>query len=112
MASAHDLARQDKRPARGPQVAFIASVLAIFGILMVSGRALPPDLVTPVIVSLLFGLAAIVAIAAWRNPRRLTATQLNYWDVAGALVLIGMALSALIEPEQMVRLVEGDHRDP
>ena len=111
MASTHDLVRQTKRSARGPHIAFVASVLLVFAVLAVSGRALPQDLVTPLIVTLLFGLAALVAIAA-RRKRRPAPAQLTYWDVAGALVLIGVGLSALIEPEQMVRLVAGNEPAP
>jgi hypothetical protein len=112
MASTHDLARQTKRPARGPHLVFAGSVLLVFATLVVAGRVLAPDFVTPLVVAVLFGLAAFVAIVAWKNPGRFAPAQLSYWDVAGALILIGIGLSALVEPEQMVRLVEADGRRP
>lgn len=112
MASTHDFVRRATRPVRGPHIAFAGSVLLVFITLAMSGRVLPPDLITPLIVTLLFGLAAFAAIAAWRKPHRLAPAQLNYWDVAGALLLIGVGLSALIEPDQMVRLVEGNNPRP
>jgi hypothetical protein len=112
MATTHDLVRQAKRPARGPHIAFVGCVLLVFLALALSGRALPQDLVTPLIVTLLFGLAAFVTIAAVRKRRGPVPARLTYWDVAGALLLIGIGLSALIEPDQMVRLVEGDGAAP
>jgi hypothetical protein len=33
--------------------------------------------------------------------------QVTYADVAGALTLIGLCAAATIDPDQMVRLVEG-----
>ncbi len=111
MANTSDVAKPARRAVRGPHVAFLGSVLLAFFLLAMPGHTLPPDLAMPAAVTLLFGLAALVAVAAWRHPRSIT-SGLNYWDVAGALVLIGIALSALIEPEQMVRLVETDSRRP
>ena len=110
MATARDLSQQSKGSARGPQVAFFGAVLVVFGALAFSVRALPQDLVTPAVIALLFTLAAMVVVVARTSRSRFAAMHLNYWDVAGALVLIGIGLSALVEPEQMMRLVEGDSR--
>ena len=38
--------------------------------------------------------------------------QLTYWDVAGALTLFGICVASQVEPDQMVRLIEGTHREP
>ena len=111
MTSTHDVTRQTRQAGRGPLVAFLGSVLLAFVLLAMAGRILPTDLTTPAAVTLLFGLAAVAAVAAWRLPQPMRMHP-SYWDVAGALVLIGIALSALIEPEQMVRLVEADGRRP
>ena len=110
MATARDLEQQSKWSERGPHFAFIGAVILAFGALAVSLRTLPQDFVTPAVVVLLFGLAAIVTVIARTSRRRVAATHLSYWDVAGALILIGICLSALVEPEQMLRLVEADNR--
>jgi putative Mn2+ efflux pump MntP len=110
MATARDLAQQSKWSARGPHLAFIGTVILVFGALAFSARILPQDLVTPAVVGLLFALAAIIAVIARTRGRRFAPTHLNYCDVAGALVLIGIGLSTLVEPEQMIRLVEADNR--
>ena len=111
MTSIHDVKRQTRQAGRGPLVAFLGAVLAAFVLLAMAGRILPADLAAPAAVTLLFGLAAVAAVAARRPPQPMRMHP-SYWDVAGALVLIGIALSALIEPEQMVRLVENDSRAP
>ena len=61
------------------------------------------DHVLPTVSTLLFVLAAAVALIAWRRPTR--GPRLSYWDVAGVLIFIGICVAAAIEPDQMVRLV-------
>jgi hypothetical protein len=112
MASTHEVTKHAERTAHGPHIALLGSVAIVFALLTTSDRMLPADVTLPAAVMLLFGLAAILAVMAWRQSPDLTPARLNYWDVAGALVLIGIALSALIEPEQIVRLVEGADRKP
>ena len=65
----------------------------------------------PSAVALLFALAALVALFASScgPPRR--DSGITYWDVAGALVLLGACAAALVDPDHMVRLVEGPQRD-
>ena len=62
----------------------------------------PADALTPAIVTLLFVGSAVTAAAAWlcRGHRLRT----MWFDLAGSLTFIGVVISALIEPEQMVRL--------
>jgi hypothetical protein len=55
-------------------------------------------------------MAALVALVAWRARRRASDDALTYWDVAGALTLFGVCASAMLDPEQLVRLVEGTYR--
>ena len=93
----------------GPQIAFSASVLAAFAILATCWLTLPRDLAFPLVSALLFVLAALVALAGW--SRRPAAAQVTYLDVAGALTLIGIFAAALVDPDQMVRLVAGTYRE-
>jgi hypothetical protein len=64
---------------------------------------LPADALAPAIVTLMFAVGAAGAGAAWLcRTRRL---QILWLDVAGSLTFIGIVISALIEPDQMVRLL-------
>ncbi len=64
---------------------------------------LPTDALAPAIATLLFALGAAtagIALLCRRNQAR------RAWlDVAGLLAFVGVAVSILIEPDQMVRLV-------
>jgi len=76
----------------------------------VLGQSLSKDHVLPTVSTLLFVLAAAVALIAWRVPTR--EPRLSYWDVAGGLTFIGICVAAAIEPDQMVRLVAGTDHSP
>ena len=60
----------------------------------------------PLVSTLLLALAAAFGAAAWwrgwMDPGGVT-----YRDVAGALTLIGLCAAATIEPDQMLRIVQG-----
>jgi uncharacterized membrane protein HdeD (DUF308 family) len=64
---------------------------------------LPTDALTPAIATLLFMLGAATAgfaLLCRRNQAR------TVWlDIAGILTFVGVAVSILIEPDQMVRLL-------
>jgi hypothetical protein len=96
---------------RGPEITFAAAVLIVFAALAVCSTALPSDLVLPVISTLLFILASLVALVATCWKRTSHQTELTYWDVAGALTFIGVFGASKIDPNQMVRLVEGAPRE-
>ncbi len=91
----------------GPVIAFGAAVAVAFVTLAAGQAMLSRDAVMPLIASLLFALAAVVALLAWRVPT-LPRTNVSYWDVAGALTLIGICAAATIEPEQLALLIESD----
>ena len=76
-----------------------------------AARALPADLVLTLASASLFVLAAAIAGLAWQQRSR-QHPGLSYWDVAGALTLIGICASALIEPEQMARVMIGTSQRP
>ncbi len=62
----------------------------------------PGDALTPAIATLLFTLGAAtagVALLCRRNRARAM-----WFDIAGVLTFVGVAVSILIEPDQMVRL--------
>jgi hypothetical protein len=90
----------------GPSVVFVGFVLAAFIALAIAARALPYELLLPAVVALLFALAGLAALVGWRTRHDRLTPRLTYWDVAGALVFIGIGLSVLVEPDQMIWLVE------
>ena len=62
----------------------------------------PADALAPAIVTLLFAAGAAAAGAAWLC--RAGRLRIMWFDLAGSLSFIGVVISALIEPDQMVRL--------
>jgi uncharacterized YccA/Bax inhibitor family protein len=62
----------------------------------------PADALAPAIVTLLFVGSAAMAAAAWLCRGRRFRTI--WFDLAGSLTFIGVVISVLIEPDQMVRL--------
>ena len=65
-------------------------------------NVVPADALAPAIVTLLFVVAAMTAGFALicRRDR----FRIMWFDLAGSLTFIGIVLSVLIEPDQMVRL--------
>jgi hypothetical protein len=94
----------------GPLVTFAAAVAVAFAVATASAALLHSDFALPVISTLFFVLSALVALVAWSRPCPSDQSRVTYWDVAGALTLIGICAAAQVEPDQMVRLVEGAHR--
>jgi hypothetical protein len=64
---------------------------------------LPTDALAPAITTLLFALGA--ATAAFALLCRRNQARRAWLDIAGLLTFVGVAISILIEPDQMVRLV-------
>jgi hypothetical protein len=76
----------------------LAVLVATLGI----RNAVPADALTPAIVTLLFGTgmaAAGLALFCRRDRFRML-----WFDLAGSLTFVGIVISALIEPDQLVRL--------
>ena len=119
MAITHPAKRYTRRRgprALGPPIIFAAAALSAFSALAWLATALPRDFVLPLTSTLLFVLAGAVGLFAWSRGRlseqHRTAPQVTYWDVAGALTFVGICAAALVDPDQMLRLVEGVNRKP
>ena len=97
-------------PAIGPQLALTGALAAVLVVTAVYRPAISDDALLPGMSILFFVLAAAVALLAWQRP--LPAKHFSYWDVAGILTLIGIGAAAMVEPDQMVRLVAGAGRNP
>ena len=66
-------------------------------------EVLPTDALAPAIATLLFTLSAATtgfALLCRRNQVRMV-----WFDIAGSLTFVGVVVSILIEPDQLVRLV-------
>ena len=88
-------------PARGKEL--FAGILLVALISAVGIRnVVPADAMAPAIVTLLFAVAAMTAGLALLCQR--DRFRIMWFDLAGSLTFIGVVLSVLIEPDQMVRL--------
>src|SRR5262249_60199376 len=86
----------------GPQIVFAGALVAAVGTAAVLGQSLSKDHVLPTVSTLLFVLAAAVALIAWRRPPR--EPRPSYWDVARVLPFNGISAAAAIYPHQMLRM--------
>jgi hypothetical protein len=87
-------------------VVLLCALIATLGI----RNALPIDALAPAIATLLFVLGGATAGVAllWRHNR----VRMMWFDVAGMLTFVGVAVSVLIEPDQMVRFfIQSDQPD-
>ncbi len=101
----------ERKPNRAdPRLLFAAALVLTISTSAVAARALPEGWTIPLGATLLFILAGAAALLAWRR-RESDPEQVNCWDVAGALTFIGICAAAMIDPDQLVRLVEGTHRE-
>jgi hypothetical protein len=82
---------------------FAAGLLAMFALTVALHGLIPAEALTPVVTTLLFALAAGTAVVGSVLRDRLTRMML--FDVAGVFTFVGVAVSVLIEPDQLVRLV-------
>jgi hypothetical protein len=90
----------------GPQFAFAAATLTGFTVWTGCVMTLPHGFAAPIVTTVFLALAVVFALVAWRC-RKDDPTNVTYTDVAGALTLIGLCLSATIEPDPLLRLVQG-----
>jgi putative Mn2+ efflux pump MntP len=106
------LAQGSRHSTLGPPILFAAALVLAFAALGVTMIILEKSLAFAVMSTLLFALAAVIALAAWALRARFSGAAVTYWDVAGALLLIGIGAGVLIDADQLVRLVEVAPRKP
>jgi hypothetical protein len=82
---------------------FAASLLLALTAALALRAFVSLDALAPMVATLLFAIAALMAGAAL-VPRWFT-WRAAWFDVAGVLTFIGVGITILIEPDQMVRLV-------
>lgn len=100
----HDETRSDVRP-----LIIAVTGLALTLIVVVLLRShLPADALLPATVLALFALAAVSGLAGAASSRP---SRAAYLQAAGALTFIGIVVAALVEPDQLVRLVTSERSD-
>jgi apolipoprotein N-acyltransferase len=88
-------------PAPGKELV-VGVLLAVLLATLAIRNLLPTDALAPAIVTLLFVIGAVTAGAAWLcSSRRF---RVMWLDLAGSLTFIGIAISVLIEPDQIAGL--------
>jgi hypothetical protein len=101
----HDLASTDRAKQWFAGI-LLGTLIATLGMSYV----VPTDALTPAIATLLFTLGA--ATAGFAPLCRRNQARAMWLDIAGVLTFVGVAVSILIEPDQMVRLfIHSDQPD-
>jgi hypothetical protein len=70
-----------------------------------AAQQVPGALLLPILSAALILSACVTALVAWASPQP-RPDRLTYWDVTGALTLLGICAALLSEPEQVVPLLE------
>lgn len=92
----------DRAPSAPGKELMVGILLTVLLAALAIRHLVPADALAPAIVTLMFAVGAAAAGAAWLcRTRRF---RIVWLDVAGSLTFIGIVISALIEPDQMVRL--------
>jgi hypothetical protein len=88
-------------PAPGKELLAGILLTALIGTLAIR-NLVPADALAPAIVTLMFVVGAAAAGAAWLC--RAGRFRIMWLDLAGSLTFLGVVISVLIEPDQMVSL--------
>ncbi len=105
------IARQHRPPARrwhGLAIALGAAAAAAAAAFVTALVLLPAAMVFPVTGAALVFAAASFALIAWASPAEVGAARLVFWDVSGALAVIGLCAALFGEPGQAVALLDRD----
>jgi hypothetical protein len=102
---------KDRAGLYGPEIMFASAVLASFAVLAFATAAFPGHFALPVTSTLLLASAGLAALIAWLRERGPGTGRVTYWDVAGALTLIGISAGTLVDPDHLLRIVESPPRE-
>lgn len=96
-----------KSPTRWDGPKFTLAIALIIGIVLFVAAMwyLPHPIVLPLLSVAAIAGAIVVALIAWLSTQRETA-DLSYWDVVGAMTMIGVCAALLSDPEQAIPLLE------
>ncbi|RYE37710.1 MAG: hypothetical protein EOP21_13525 [Hyphomicrobiales bacterium] len=93
-------------PWDGPKITLALGALVGFVTFVAAAWSLPGPIVLPLFSIVAIAGATITATLGWWTSQRFTAHGLSYWDVAGAMTLIGVCAALLSDPEQAIPLLE------
>jgi O-antigen/teichoic acid export membrane protein len=97
------IAHEQPAPAGRATQLVAAVMLVALTVALVLRATLAPEMLAPAVATSMFGIAAATAgIAMMCRQQRYRHT---WYDIAGMLTFIGIAITLLIEPDQIVRLV-------
>jgi len=92
----------DRAPSAHGKELMAGILLAVLLATLAIRNLVPADALAPAIVTLLFAVGAATAGAAWLC--RADRFRITWLDLAGSLTFIGVVISVLIEPDQLIRL--------
>ena len=98
----------DRAPSVHGKELMVGILLAALLASLAIRNLVPADALAPAIVTLLFAAGAATAGAAWlcQSDR----FRIAWLDLAGSLTFIGIVISVLIEPDQLIRLCGVSHQ--
>ncbi len=99
------------RALSGPDYAFALAIVAALIVFLATRHLLSVDAALPLVAAFLFvaaGITGVLALIDAGPPAH--GRQVTFLDATGALVLIGIGVAALVEPEQVAGLVETANR--
>jgi hypothetical protein len=98
----HIVRTADRAPSAHGKELMTGVLLAALIATLAIRNLVPADALAPAIVTLLFAVGAAMAAAAWLCQAG--RFRIMWLDLAGSLTFIGVVISVLIEPDQLIRL--------
>jgi len=100
-------ARKTQQPKGfGPAAVFTGAVFAALIGLLAASTAMPRDFALAAASTVFFAFAVLAALIAWTTKPK-AESALNYWDVAGALTLIGICAATFLDSDAIIKFIEG-----
>lgn len=90
----------------GIVTALVTALVTGAAVLVTALLMLQPHLVFPVVAAALILSAATMALIALGSPREVGSLRTVYWDIAGAMTLLGFCAALFGEPEQVAALMD------
>lgn len=93
-------------PWDGPKITLALGACIGLVVFIAAAWSLPGPIVLPLFSIVAIAGAMTTAALGWWSSQRFTAHGLSYWDVAGAMTLVGICAALLSDPEQAIPLLE------
>ena len=104
------LRKVDAGSATAPTAVLTGALAASLIFAAVMQGSVPRDALIATTATLILALAGAIALLAWLRP--LPPRHFTYWDAAGVLTFIGICAAALMEPDQLVRVMATASTEP